>query len=255
MLAGSEGLDSPVEVVEGDGEAPWVAAGGLETESRCSQISGPDEGQELEADQRRLLGELVNGGVAGGEHRDAVLAVDGVVSVGVRPQRLAIEVAAADDDRVVIVETIAVSECRRLVIVALLQARLVEDGHQRRAPSGSAPADRRVHWRARALVQRAGHRPEPTDALRQARQGPPGQSRQMSPHRAADPTKPSWLISLPAWVLERSSLWRAARPSAPQPGCLSATNRRSGAPARAPPVGLLLVGARRIRRRGRGQVA
>lgn len=71
MLAGSEGLDSPVEVVEGDGEAPWVAAGGLETESRCSQISGPDEGQELEADQRRLLGELVHGGVAGGEHRAA----------------------------------------------------------------------------------------------------------------------------------------------------------------------------------------
>ncbi len=49
MLAGFEARDALLEVVEGDGEVPRVAAGRFEAEASCPQVTDAHEGENLEA--------------------------------------------------------------------------------------------------------------------------------------------------------------------------------------------------------------
>lgn len=53
-----------------------------------SQHAGTHQRQHLEPDQRCLLSELIDGHVAGNEHREAVVAVDRVVPLGIDAQVL-----------------------------------------------------------------------------------------------------------------------------------------------------------------------
>lgn len=110
VLAGSERLDTGIEFVEHDGEVPGVPAGRVEPEPNGAQISGADEGEGLEPHEWHLLGELVNGRVASGEHRDPVLAVDVVVPLGIGPQRNSIQRATADDDGLIVIEPVTFSD-------------------------------------------------------------------------------------------------------------------------------------------------
>ncbi|MCC5952813.1 MAG: hypothetical protein JJU45_12045 [Acidimicrobiia bacterium] len=110
MFAGLERRYAAVEVIERDREVPRVPAGGLESESGCEEGADAHQRQDLEADQRRLLCQLVDGGIAGSEHRDAVLAVDRVISVGVCPDDVRVEVATPDDNGVVVIEMITRSD-------------------------------------------------------------------------------------------------------------------------------------------------
>jgi len=82
-----------VEVVERDGEVPRVPTGRLESEPERKEGANAHQGQDLEADRGRLLRQLADSGVAGCEHRDAVPAIDRVVSLGVRPDEVGVEAA------------------------------------------------------------------------------------------------------------------------------------------------------------------
>ena len=54
------------------------------------------------ADQRRLLGKLIDGGAADGEDRDPVDAVDAVIARSVCAQDVRVEVTAADQHDVAV---------------------------------------------------------------------------------------------------------------------------------------------------------
>jgi len=86
VLAPSKPVDAGVEVVEGDREVPWVAAGRFQPKPRRSQDCDPDEHKNVETDQGCLLGQLIHGDVARSEDRDAVGAIDRVVALGVGPE-------------------------------------------------------------------------------------------------------------------------------------------------------------------------
>lgn len=110
VLAGFDSFHTSIEVIESDGEVAWVATGGFEPEPGHEEGTDAHQGQDLEANQRRLLCEFVNGGVTDREHRDAVLAVDRVVALGVGAKGGGVEVAASDDDDVIVREPIVWSE-------------------------------------------------------------------------------------------------------------------------------------------------
>src|SRR5215207_9613740 len=80
MLTATQRLDALVEVVEGHSEVPRVASRRFEAEARGSEHTSLHQGQYLEADQRWLLGQLVDRDVTRREDRDPVRAVDRVVA-------------------------------------------------------------------------------------------------------------------------------------------------------------------------------
>lgn len=110
VAAVAQPFDAIFEVVERDREVAWVPAGGLEPEFSGAQVADPDQREDLKADQRWLLGELVDGDVTNGEHGDAVGVVQPVVPLGVLSEDLWIESAAPDHDDVVVIELIALPE-------------------------------------------------------------------------------------------------------------------------------------------------
>jgi len=75
----------------------------------ASRGARPDERQDLETHQRRLLRQFIDGRVTGREHRDPELAVDRVVALGVSAQHVGVEDPAPDDDGAV-VEVVARSD-------------------------------------------------------------------------------------------------------------------------------------------------
>src|SRR4051812_35838103 len=83
VLARREPLNALVQVVERHGEVMWVPARRLESEARSSKHTDLYEGEHLEADERRLLGELVDRDAPGSEHGDPELGVDRVVALRV----------------------------------------------------------------------------------------------------------------------------------------------------------------------------
>lgn len=78
MFASLDGRHASVEVVEGNGEVPSVATGGLEAEP--GREEAPTRTRVRISDQGRLLRQLVDGGVAGCEHRDPVFVAQHSVS-------------------------------------------------------------------------------------------------------------------------------------------------------------------------------
>lgn len=69
-----------VQVVEADGIVTRVPPGRLEPQSGRDDVADGQQSQPLEADQRHLLGQLFQRGVADGEHRDPVYAIDAAVA-------------------------------------------------------------------------------------------------------------------------------------------------------------------------------
>lgn len=95
-----------VEVVEEDGEVSRVPAGRLDPEPTSPEHADPYEGEHNEANEWGLLGQLIDGCIAGGEDGDPVVAVDAVVALGGGAQVGWVEVAASDDDGVIVVESV-----------------------------------------------------------------------------------------------------------------------------------------------------
>jgi hypothetical protein len=58
VLAATQSFDTIVEVIEGDGEMAMVASGRFQHEARLLEHAYLNENEDLEADQRRLLGDL-----------------------------------------------------------------------------------------------------------------------------------------------------------------------------------------------------
>lgn len=70
VLAGKKCRDARMEIVERDGEVPWVATRGLESEACRSEHSDAHERQLFEPDERYLLGQLIDGGITSCKDRD-----------------------------------------------------------------------------------------------------------------------------------------------------------------------------------------
>lgn len=68
-LTPAEPPNPGVEVVEGEREVARVAPRRVEPEARGPENADADEGQHLEANERRLLRQLVDGDAACGENR------------------------------------------------------------------------------------------------------------------------------------------------------------------------------------------
>lgn len=110
MLAGEECRKPMIELIEHDSEVPWVSTGRFESQPGGAQRSHSDQGEHFEPDEWHVLGELVDGRVPCGEHRDPVIAVDVVIALGIGPQRHGVERAASDDDGRVIMEPVTFSD-------------------------------------------------------------------------------------------------------------------------------------------------
>jgi hypothetical protein len=67
-----------LQVIEAHGVMARVAAGWLQSRPGGKNVPNLQQGQTIKADQRRLLGKFIDGGVADGEDRDSVDAVDAV---------------------------------------------------------------------------------------------------------------------------------------------------------------------------------
>ena len=110
MFAAAEPVDPVFEVVEGEREMVRVAAGGVETKSGGAEHADPHQGQHSEPHEGRLLGQFLDRDVPGGEHRDAVAPVDGVVALRVGSQDIGVKLAAADNDNVGVAERVTAAE-------------------------------------------------------------------------------------------------------------------------------------------------
>jgi len=110
MFAAAEPVDPVFEVVEGEREMVRVAAGGVETKSGGAEHADLHQGQHSEPNEGWLLSQLVDREIPGGEHRDAVAPVDGVVALRVGSQDIGVKLAAADNDNVGVAERVTAAE-------------------------------------------------------------------------------------------------------------------------------------------------
>lgn len=94
VLTAVQPVDAGIQVVEGDAEVPRVPSRRFQAETSPSQDAGGRQRQPLEPHQRRLLGQLVERQIANAEDRDRVRPVDIVVSYGVGPEELTVELTA-----------------------------------------------------------------------------------------------------------------------------------------------------------------
>lgn len=84
-----------------------VPTGRVEPKPSRPEHTDDDKGEDLEADERRLLRELIDRDIPGGEDGDALGAVERVVPEGVGSEHLDVELAAADDHNVVVGQVVA----------------------------------------------------------------------------------------------------------------------------------------------------
>src|SRR5271165_3261888 len=90
--AADKSLHTGLQVIKAHSEMTRVAAGRPEPHTHGKNIPDRQQAQAIEADQWRLLGEFIDGGVADGEHRNPVDAVDPVVTLRVLGQDVRVEV-------------------------------------------------------------------------------------------------------------------------------------------------------------------
>ena len=106
VLAGQQRFDASVEIGPSHGEVSRVSTRRLQSEPGGSQHADPHERQHFEPHERRLLCELVDGDVSSREDGQSVVAVDGVVALGVTALGRGVEVPTPNDDDVRIIESI-----------------------------------------------------------------------------------------------------------------------------------------------------
>lgn len=85
MSTANEALNAFVEVIEPNVKVGWVPAGWLKAEPECLKNPNGHQCQALEANERRLLGELIDGRVSSCKDGYSVGAVDSEIPHGVGP--------------------------------------------------------------------------------------------------------------------------------------------------------------------------
>ena len=87
-----------------------IAASRLQPHLRGEKVPDLQQAQPIEADQRYLLSEFVYGDVADSEDRDPVDAIDAVIACRVLTQDIRIQITAAYQHDVAVLQDITVSQ-------------------------------------------------------------------------------------------------------------------------------------------------
>lgn len=114
VFAALEAFDAVLEVVEGDGEVAHVTPCRVQAKTGNPEDADPHQRQDTEPDEGCLLGQLVDRDVSSGEDRESVAAIDGVVAVRVGSKQFGIQLAATDDDDLVVGEVVTDPASREL---------------------------------------------------------------------------------------------------------------------------------------------
>ena len=109
VLALAQAVDTLVELVEGDVKMARVAARRLQSEPCSSDDACLHQRETAEADERSLLGHLVERHATHGKDRDALHAVDLVVALRVLPQDARVQFTSANDNVLVVAKCVAPS--------------------------------------------------------------------------------------------------------------------------------------------------
>ena len=132
MSTADKPLHPVLQVIEARGVVTRIAAGRLQSHPGGENIPDLQQAQSIEADQRYLLSELVYGRVADSEDRDSVDAINAVVACCIRAQDVRVQVTAAYQHDVAVVQDIAVSQ------PAQLHGRIMTGNSDIAAPSQDA---------------------------------------------------------------------------------------------------------------------
>ena len=112
MRAADQPLHAVLQVIKAHGVVTRIAAGRLQPQSGGENVPDRRQAQSIEADQRYLLSELVDSDVADREDRDPVDAIDAVVAGRIRAQDPWVQVTAAYQPDIAVLQDIAVAQPR-----------------------------------------------------------------------------------------------------------------------------------------------
>ncbi len=120
VSASHQCCDALVQLIEADCVVAGIAPGRLQPQPSRMQLGDRDQGQPGKPDQRHLLGHLVKGGTADGEHLDPVAAIDAAVAQRVGANYLGIEFAAAHYNGVAVLDESAFSQSPQFHVLILV---------------------------------------------------------------------------------------------------------------------------------------
>jgi hypothetical protein len=109
MRTAGKPLHAALQVIKAHGEVTRVTPSRLQPHPYGKKIPYHQQTQAVKADQRRLLSKLLDGGAADGEDRDPLDAVDAVIARRVCGQDVRVEVTAADQHDVALLQDVTVS--------------------------------------------------------------------------------------------------------------------------------------------------
>jgi hypothetical protein len=112
MRAADKPLHAVLQVIEAHGVVTQIAAGRLQPHPGGENIPDVQQAQSSEADQRYLLSKLIYGDTADSEDRDPVDAIDAVVACRIYAQDVRVQVTAAYQHDVAVLQNIAISQPR-----------------------------------------------------------------------------------------------------------------------------------------------
>jgi hypothetical protein len=115
MRAADQPPRAVLQVIEAHGVMTRIAAGRLQPHPGDQNIPNLQQAQPVEADQRYLLSQLIYGDIVDSEDRDPVDAIDAVIAGRIRAQDLRVQITAAYQHDVAILQDIAVSQPPQLM--------------------------------------------------------------------------------------------------------------------------------------------